>query len=77
MMVPSFFPAPVHTHTYTKAQYDIPLHTRSRVDTWVPSSMVCRVKSISGIGFFSLTARMAFSSFTFTTGELGSAIVTG
>lgn len=39
----------------------IPLHTRSVVLTWEPSSMVCRVKSISGAGFFCLTARMAVS----------------
>lgn len=36
---------------------DIPLHTLSCVDTCVPSSIVCKVKSISGTGFFSVTAR--------------------
>src|ERR1700753_1002126 len=39
----------------------LPLQTRSVVFTWVPSSMVCRVKSISGGGFLFLTARMALS----------------
>lgn len=38
----------------------VPLMTRSSVLTCVPSSMVCRVKSISGTGFFWLTARTAF-----------------
>lgn len=41
----------------------LPLQTRSRVLTCVPSSMVCRVKSISGRGFFSFTARMAVSRY--------------
>ena len=41
----------------------IPLQTRSCVLTWVPSSMVCRVKSISGTGFFCWTARMALSMY--------------
>lgn len=36
---------------------EIPLHTLSCVDTCVPSSIVCKVKSISGTGFFSVTAR--------------------
>ena len=35
----------------------LPFTTRSVVDTWVPSSMVCKVKSISGTGGFSVTAR--------------------
>jgi hypothetical protein len=39
----------------------VPLHTRSWVLTWEPSSMVCRVKSKSGMGFLNLTARMALS----------------
>lgn len=58
---------------------NIPLQTRSSVDTWDPSSMVCSVKSISGGGFFSLTARIAFSSFWLLSRTippaLGSAIV--
>jgi hypothetical protein len=41
----------------------VPLQTRSIVLTWVPSSMVCSVKSISGSGFFSWTARMALSMY--------------
>jgi hypothetical protein len=40
----------------------LPLTTRSIVETCVLSSMVCNVKSISGTGFFSCTARaMALS----------------
>ena len=38
-----------------------PLQTLSMVLTWLPSSMVCKVKSISGAGFFSLKARRALS----------------
>jgi hypothetical protein len=38
-----------------------PLQTRSSVFTWVPSSIVCRVKSISGTGFLFRTARIALS----------------
>lgn len=41
-------------------RFGIPLQTLSNVETWVPSSIVCRVKSISGTGFFRLTARIAF-----------------
>ena len=36
---------------------NVPLQTLSCVLTWVLSSIVCSVKSISGIGFFSCTAR--------------------
>jgi membrane-bound inhibitor of C-type lysozyme len=41
----------------------VPLQTRSLVLTWLPSSMVCKLKSISGSGFFSWTARMALSMY--------------
>lgn len=58
---------------------NIPLQTRSSVDTWDPSSIVCSVKSISGGGLFSLTARIVFSSFWLLSRTippaLGSAIV--
>lgn len=40
----------------------VPLHTLSCVLTCEPSSIVCKVKSISGTGFFSCTARMVLSS---------------
>lgn len=36
--------------------------TLSIVDTWVPSSIVCKVKSISGTGFLSVTARTSVLS---------------
>lgn len=39
-----------------------PLHTLSCVLTVLPSSVVCKVKSISGTGFLSLTARSIGSS---------------
>lgn len=42
--------------------FDAPLHTLSMVLTWVPSSIVWMVKSISGTGFFSWMARMALST---------------
>jgi hypothetical protein len=49
------------------ADVDQPLQTRSSVLTWVPSSMVCKVKSVSGGGFLFLTARIALSK-AFTSG---------
>jgi hypothetical protein len=42
---------------------NIPLHTLSIVLTWVPSSMVCSVKSISGTGRLLVTARTAVSTY--------------
>lgn len=70
---------PVMGLPYKTSSTNIPLQTRSSVDTWDPSSMVCSVKSISGGGFFSFTARIAFSSFWLLSKTippaLGSAIV--
>lgn len=43
----------------------LPLQTRSCVLTCVPSSMVCRVKSISGTCFLFCTARIALSRYAF------------
>jgi hypothetical protein len=42
----------------------IPLQTLSIVLTWLPSSIVCKVKSISGIGFFCWRALKALSTWT-------------
>jgi hypothetical protein len=46
----------------SKGHHAVPLQTLSRVDTWVPSSIVCSVKSISGTGFLCSTARSSWRS---------------
>lgn len=55
----------------------IPLHTLSIVLTWLPSSIVCRVKSISGTGFFWWMARKALSTCTLFSMPAGASGVSG
>ena len=45
-----------------RCSHNRPLQTRSCVVTCVPSSMVCKVKSISGTGFFSRIALIVLAN---------------